>query len=274
VTTQAYYDWVADGSPFYRATPVREYVKAFMAAGWPTSSLGTIGNSAHLTASTPQDHCPFSATGWPNPNPYPYVLAFDASHEGVREAQLDAIVTRWVAQARAGHTPWVKYIIYKGHSWGVRSGWIEREASGHYDHVHVSMRTDYYLTSIGVWNPTATTGDTMDEYHENAVLYDNNRLEGFIAGRDVVQGTDYTQLGAGAEIWPNIALKRLLAGVEDLVSRSPVTVDPLAVAQALAAQQPFVDALATAVAAKLGLVPQAREIAKAVGELAWHGKAD
>lgn len=44
--------------------------------------------------------------------------------------------------------------------------------------------------------------------------------------------------------------------------------------EALRADPSAVDALATAVASRLGMIPTAGEIARAVGELNWHGRIE
>lgn len=68
-------------------------------------------------------------------------------------------------------------------------------------------------------------------------------------------------------------VKALSAAVQPRSDGGGTSVDPAAVAAALAANTAFVDAIATAVAAKVGMIPTAGEIAKAVGGLTWSGKA-
>jgi hypothetical protein len=151
MATQAYYDWLNHGSPWKMATPVREYRNAFLLAGWPAESLGTIGDKAHLSADRPQDHTPFSVTGWPGASPYPYVLAFDAGHNPDAGRDMGPVVAHWLSDARAGKTPWVKYIVWRGQLFDVRNGWSPVSASDHYDHAHVSIRTDWYDKTIGAY---------------------------------------------------------------------------------------------------------------------------
>lgn len=161
MTTQAYYDWVQKGSVWKAAEPVVEYHDAFIHAGWPAVSLGTIGDKAHLTADRPQDHTPFSVTGWPGGNPSPYVLAFDAGHDPAAGRDMAPIVARWLSDARAGRTPWVKYIVWRGQLFDVRNGWSPVAADDHFDHAHVSMRTDWYNKSIGGYPVVQTGGSNM-----------------------------------------------------------------------------------------------------------------
>lgn len=164
MATQAFYDWVHAGRPFLVCAPGRDYLVAFERAGWPVASLGTIGDTAHLTADRPQDHCPFSVTGWPAGNPYPYVLAFDAGHDPASGRDMGPIVDRWLSEARAGRTPWVKYIVWRGQLYDVRNGWKPVAASDHFDHAHVSFRTDWYNKSIGSWSPIGKDDDMFCAY--------------------------------------------------------------------------------------------------------------
>jgi hypothetical protein len=161
MATQAYYDWVRAGKPWHKSVPVAEYQRAFLAAGWPALSLGTLGDEAHLTADRPQDHTPFSVTGWPGASPYPYVLAFDAGHAPSQGFDMGPVVARWLADARDGKTPWVKYIVWRGQLYDVRRDWAPSGASGHYDHAHVSFRTDWYGKSIGGYPVVNAGGSTM-----------------------------------------------------------------------------------------------------------------
>lgn len=161
MATQAYYDWLHAGSPWALCTPASDYLSAFRRAGWPAESLGTIGDKAHLTADRPQDHTPFSVTGWPAGNPYPYVLAFDAGHDPANGRDMNPVVAHWLSDARAGKTPWVKYIVWRGQLYDVRNKWSPVSADNHYDHAHVSFRTDWYNKSIGGYPVVQTGGSNM-----------------------------------------------------------------------------------------------------------------
>lgn len=270
MATQAYRNWVAAGRPFTLAVPVRQYRDAFRAAGWPANSLGTIGNEAHLQADTPQDHTPFSTTGWPGAHPYPYILAFDVSHGVSRETELDSIVAYWLSQARAGATPWVKYIIYKGHSWSVRSGWEQRNADNHYDHAHVSFRTDYVTTPVGVW-PIIGKGNAMPSTDVGRSVWGETITSPALnysqpAGewlKYVVSGARDTAMGLAK-------LDALSAQVDELLARPQAAIDPVALGQALASNAGFVDAVASAVAQRVGSIPTPTQIAQAIGALKFR----
>lgn len=261
MATQMYTNWVHAGRPFKLALPVAQYRSAFLAAGWPVTSIGTLGDEAHLQAATPEDHTPFSVTGWPQANPYPYVHAIDVSHDVSRETILDSLVTRWISDARAGRTPWVKYIIYKGHSWSVRSAWEQRNADNHFDHVHVSMRTDYTTTSIGTWNPIGTgIGDDM--LKDEVIPLPAAEFPELLGQDHEVASTVLAWTGARArrqEVEMS-TLKGVVNSIYSAVSRPPV-IDADELAHALVAQQGFIDAIAAAVASKLTPAPTADEVA-------------
>lgn len=270
MATQAYRNWVSAGRPFTLATPVRQYRDALRSAGWPANSLGTIGDEAHLQADTPQDHTPFSATGWPGRHPYPYILAFDASHQVSRETELDSLVEYWLSQARTGATPWVKYIIYKGHSWDVRSGWVQRSANGHYDHAHISFRTDYATTGIGSWTvigkgstmPSSSTGrDVWAETVSSPSLNYSAPAGEWL--KHTVSGARDTALALGK-------LDAALGKLDTLLSRNQASIDPVALGQALAGNAGFVDAVASAVAQRVGEIPTPAQIAQAIGALKFR----
>jgi len=266
MATQAYTDWVKQGKPFRLARPVLEYRSCFVDAGWPVGSLGTIGDYAHLTAERPQDHTPFSYTGWPNPNPYPYVHAFDAGHLPSQGFDMAPVVRRWLQDARDGKTPWVKYIVWRGQSFDVRRDWEPAGASGHYDHAHVSIRTDWFDRSIGDYNP-AKKGTAMSTSD---------------VGRDVwaetisSPGLDYTE-SAGEWLKWTLSTDRKVdqvlsvleaqsATVATLLDRLSVPLDAEKLAALLGSNPAFVDALAANLAGRIGKPVPADLLAAALHE--------
>lgn len=272
MATQAYHDWVAAGRPFNLATPIKEYLAAFHAAGWPFDTLGTIGDEAHLQAARPQDHCPFSVTGWPDPNRYPYVCAFDAGHDPANGRDMNPVVAYWLSEARAGRTPWVKYIVWRGQIYDVRDGWAALPAVGHFDHAHMSIRTDWTGRSIGTFKPvgriTAVSSTTTGQQVWSETI--NSVSDGYVQAASEFLKWTYTNHLALDRL--EAAVKALSAAVGPRSGDGGSEVDPQALAAALAGNTAFVDALATSVAAKLGIIPTAGEIAKAVGLLTWQGK--
>lgn len=143
-----YTQWSADGRPFRLARPVADLTAVLRRYGY---TVGTIGNSAHLTARTPEDHTPYSATGWPRPSPYPWGHACDVmpppAGKGLPSlAQLGA----QIAADRQSNLPgisWLKYLNWTT-SVGrcVHETWMpEHKVRGSHDtgHIHLSARTDH-----------------------------------------------------------------------------------------------------------------------------------
>lgn len=145
---KGYGSWVADGRVWFPARPIGEYLDELRRVpGVKSGDIGVLGDDAHLVAVPPQDHCPYSATGWPVTNPYPYVCALDYSGPS-----WEYYCDYWIEEARNGHTPWVKYINDgRGRQYthwdGFRTG-VDNSDQGH---VHVSIRSDFVHATIGVF---------------------------------------------------------------------------------------------------------------------------
>lgn len=138
MATAAYHRWVAKGRPWRLATPIQNI------RDWAGRNgvrvLGTIGNTAHLTSSTPQDHTPFSASAWPIPLKGYVVCAIDLGDKA-------GLSGRILAAARAGAYPWLKYANLNGwhyeHDDGFREGYRSAD-----DHIHLSIRSDWIDRTI------------------------------------------------------------------------------------------------------------------------------
>lgn len=159
--SELYDAWVADGKPWRNATPIAELVaklRQARPAAAAAGCFGSIGNLDHLLADPPQDHCPYSQTGWPLPHPYPYVTASDIMHRPDLGVDCNQIHANLLAAAKAGRLPWLKYWIWQGKRYDIRNNWVPVAASGHYDHIHISARTDHITTSLGGWHPLPGMG--------------------------------------------------------------------------------------------------------------------
>jgi hypothetical protein len=161
VSTSASRRWRTSGKPWKIAQPIADLARILKARGY---TIGTIGNDAHLNARTPEDHTPFSATGWPVPNPYPYIHACDimAPPRGSGLPDLAQLGAQILADRNSGHAPvaWLKYM-----NWTTASGACRNEswkphhkvrASNDRGHIHLSARTDFTRSTIGVgYDPAA-----------------------------------------------------------------------------------------------------------------------
>ena len=143
MAVSAYYAWANAGRPFILATPIRELEAYARSHAIPV--LGTLGNEAHLTASFPEDHTPFSFTALPIPLPGWYVCAIDlANVRGLGDAIL--------RDARAGRCPWLKYMNFAGRSYAYADG-FRTPAANDDQHIHLSVFSDWCTRSIGPYDP-------------------------------------------------------------------------------------------------------------------------
>lgn len=271
MATASYRNWVKAGRPFRLAGPISEYRKALREAGFNPFDVGTLGDERHLMADPPEDHTPFSRTGWPDDSPYPVVMALDLSGLSGQGHTWLEVIQYWLEEARAGRTPWVKYIVLQGMRYDVRNGWRPVVSSGHYLHGHLSIRTDWATGTIGNWKVLPRKETDMDQADRNVAWATTNRALAILTGEPCRFKTSDEEQPRDEGNWLADAVRSVQEDTTELVGRSPVTVDPLALAQALVAQEGFIDTLATVIASKLGMIPTAGEIARAVGALEWHG---
>lgn len=186
-----YDDWVADGKPWRNARPIAEILAKLKAArpeAAAAACFGSIGNLDHLLADPPQDHTPYSQTGWPLPHPYPRITAVDITHRPDLGVDCNLIHKHWLASANTGQIPWIKYWIWQGRRYDVRNNFNPVSASGHYDHLHGSQRTDHIESSIGGWHPLPGYGDDMANVNQadwDALIW---RVEAIINNRPEVIG--------------------------------------------------------------------------------------
>lgn len=161
----AYYAWNSAGRPLEPARPVRDIVERLKVAfpkGAAASLFSWYADEAHYQADHPQDHTPYSQTPWPvTPNPYPVVFATDVMHRPDLGVDCFKLFDYWIVEARAGRMPWCKYLIWEGWIYDVRAGWAPRGASDHFDHIHISTRTDHQNTTLGAWPLVPGKGDDM-----------------------------------------------------------------------------------------------------------------
>jgi len=220
MVTQAYRDWVAAGEPWELARPVADFRAQLVAAGVPEELIGTIGRrETHLAVDWPRDHAPFSFTGWPLPSPRWYVHALDLFHQPDLGVDLDVLVAYWLAEARAGRFPHMKYLIWRGQIYDVRDDFVPQPAEGHYDHGHLSFRTDFTHSTLGSWRavPPGALSKGDDMANEGgkilALLLDGTSPTG-------------TQTYGGGV--PRVYLYREMAALRAVVAGLATAVDKLA----------------------------------------------
>jgi hypothetical protein len=148
-----YYTWENQGRPWHAATPIREFIARLkLARPAGAGYIWSLGNQEHLEAVPAQDHTPYSQTGWPSNSPYPVVFACDVSHQPNSGLDCYVLFDYWITEARAGRMPWLKYLIWRAKRYDVRNNWSPVSSSGHFDHIHLSGRTDYEFYGLGGWS--------------------------------------------------------------------------------------------------------------------------
>jgi len=161
--------WVTAGQSFTLAQPVADLASVLRRYGY---TVGTIGNGAHLDARTPEDHTPYSATGWPVLSPRWFVHALDIMPPpGGRNLPTLAQLGSQLVLDRNTGVPGAAPIKYL--NWQPAGGNIRHEAwdpkhrvstSNDGGHIHLSIRSDCTRS-------TAMTGyDPVARLRGSAVL--------------------------------------------------------------------------------------------------------
>lgn len=154
MATQAYYDWIKAGRPYTLARPVRALRDRLRAYGY---TVYDYPNTDHQQAEPPEDHTPYSATGWPVASPRWYGMALDV----MPSSRTDLPDWRDVAdqmfrdkQAGLAEIAWLKYMNRElpGTRTCVQDRWQPthvRRSSNDTGHIHGSCRSDFHLSAVG-----------------------------------------------------------------------------------------------------------------------------
>ncbi|UWZ37472.1 hypothetical protein Drose_04105 [Dactylosporangium roseum] len=148
MASQGYRDWLKAGKPYSLIRPAKALQKKLRAYGL---TVYDYPNDAHLTASTPEDHTPFSVTGWPGPNARWKARALDVMprSESYAHRKENADIARQIIRDRNAGVPgvmWIKYLNWTDENGTCRQ---ERWTPGHATrsstdngHIHISGRSD------------------------------------------------------------------------------------------------------------------------------------
>lgn len=252
-----YYSWDAAGRPVWPSQPIREYVerlKATFPRGAAANLFGWYANEAHYQANPPQDHTPYSATGWPLPSPQWYVFATDVMHRPDLGVDCNVLFPYWLAEAKAGRTPWVKYLIWQAKLYDVRNNWAPQANSGHFDHIHISVRTDWVNKGLGAWSLTPGGDDDMTPEEHNLLEAAAWRLDALTYMSPTVRGGPYKG-EAALEVVTLLGIKAKVDALATSTGIDPAALEAAvekAVADALTAATPAIaDAVADEEAARL-----------------------
>jgi hypothetical protein len=175
-----YQGWVADGKPFWQCRPALDLIAILQRYGYTGPKSG-YPDERHQLADPPEDHCPYSHTPWPGPQPYPYCMAIDIMPDkGIDVVTLGYRLVTDKLNGIPGTEP-IKYINWTdvaGQCW--HDSWINghaRTPSTDRGHIHVSFRTDFAASSIMGRSLYDPLGGTMtDPNAVSYVKYDQDRL--------------------------------------------------------------------------------------------------
>lgn len=154
----AYNQWVASGKPYKLSRPCREFRVLLQRAGFHVDHYP---DHRHQVADPPEDHDPYSATGWPDTSAQWIAHALDVMPDGA-PVPLPKLARAIIAAKNQGvhGTEWIKYINWTDESGDCRhEKWQPNYASSSSTdtgHLHISARSDMddsdVVTASG-WNP-------------------------------------------------------------------------------------------------------------------------
>ncbi len=161
MTVTTYQGWVNDGKPWKNCQPINDFIATLQRHGYTGPTAG-IGDQSHLTATPPEDHCPYSHTPWPGVQPYPYVMAIDImGGEGLDLIRLGGLIFNDKNSNVPGTEP-IKYMNWTDSdnncfhdSWQPNH---TRYNSSDRGHIHISFRTDYVTSNrMAIYDPYGGT---------------------------------------------------------------------------------------------------------------------
>ncbi|MET8908396.1 hypothetical protein [Micromonospora sp. NPDC004551] len=171
VGAQRRLDWIRRGSPFRLMTPAAALRDVLRRHGY---TVYDIGNEDHLEHDPPEDHTPYSATGYPGKAQYGIGYAEDimppkdgqrSKVDGLPLPSLQQLGARLLADRKAG-VPGIRWLKYM--NWEPREdnggpcyheSWqpdYARRTSTDRGHIHLSGLTGYESSTIGAgYDPVA-----------------------------------------------------------------------------------------------------------------------
>lgn len=180
MTSKQHALWISRGRPWQVALPVATLGGLLMRYGYTVYFLG---DTRHLDHIPPEDHTPYSETGWPIATEYGWVTACDIMPptDAQRRAGLPSLQALGAQlfrdkQADDRGVKWIKYM-----NWGpvsdssaVHDQWQpghQRSSSGDTGHIHLSDRSDmiHYAGAAG-YDPIARLrGEDNDMAREDVI---------------------------------------------------------------------------------------------------------
>jgi hypothetical protein len=213
MTSAQHRKWINAGLTWQLARPLVAVRNRLRSYGY---TVYDIGNTGHLDHIPPEDHTPYSETGWPIKTAYGWVTAIDIMPDGARAKGLPSLQqlgARLYADRQSGRAPWIKYMNWgpDSDSHAVQDSWKpdhHRYSSSDTGHIHLSCRSD-------------ALGDTSaDTYDPVALLRGQPTID--LSGDDMIIGTP-----DGARYLPTNAGPRLITWDEWVASGFDKTPPPV-----------------------------------------------
>jgi hypothetical protein len=207
--------WEAAGRPFRLMTPAQDLKTRLRAHGYTAYD---IGNQQHLEHEPPEDHTPYSATGYPGKAVYGVGYAVDimppasgarSKLDGLPLPTLQQLGARIVADRNSGvgGIKWLKYINWEPQRDNggpcYQDSWrptYARRSSTDRGHIHMSGLTGFESSTIGAgYDPVARIrgGDDMTKEEHDALMAVKDMLTR-PDGRETI-GMLYQRLAAGQD---------------------------------------------------------------------------
>lgn len=156
MTSAQHKKWTSSGLNWQLARPLAYMRNQLRSYGY---TIYDIGNNAHLDHIPPEDHTPYSETGWPLTTPYGWVTAIDIMPPSGGLPSLQALGAQIYADRQVGKAGFIKYM-----NWGpvdnrhaVQDEWIgdhSRRTSSDAGHIHMSCRSDA-INDLERYDPVA-----------------------------------------------------------------------------------------------------------------------
>ncbi|MFI1194093.1 hypothetical protein ACH4T9_12660 [Micromonospora sp. NPDC020750] len=277
-------DWISRGSPFRLMQPARDLRDGLRRHGY---TVYDIGNRSHLEHNPPEDHTPYSATGYPGRAQYGVGYAVDimpppsgarSKVDGLPLPSLQQLGAQLLADrnARVTGIQWLKYMNWEPERNGAGPCYQElwkptysRRTSTDRGHIHLSGLTGHETSSTAAgYDPVARIRgeDEMANFTDTharvldqlaAVLptlaaqsaYTDGRIEAIASGRPTVRAD---LKGGGQAVW----LVQMLRSLPALLGSEGTSSAELAAALAALPDPVDVDEPAIIAGVLAGLSPQ------------------
>jgi hypothetical protein len=217
VASSGYYEWIAAGRPYTLIRPATALVTNLRHHGLVVYHYP---NDDHLKAPTPQDHTPYSVTGWPGANRRWLARGVDVMPRDDSPAarKENADIARQLIRDRNASVPgvmWIKYInwtdeqgICRQERWTPNHTTVSSIDKGH---IHISGRSDVDDDArADTYDPiarmTGTDGD-MDSNQSQQLTNVHEWLLHYLQGN--VTGTWPHSTGVLPKLVPNEKLSKI-----------------------------------------------------------------